>query len=559
MRIGLTSSNSNNHCNNSSVDSIVQSFVMFPPTQDQNCAGNGYYQPQPQQQPQQLTTYNSYYPYSQYHFSSNIFGYQSPNSQISSSVMGPPPVPSSTQFSLTSPAYPPLKFLASPYDTKTKPAYPPIKQFPFIPYMPHQVSFVQSPTYSDSQAENAKYSQGQNTTQYTSTFNETTPRGYVNAKPPTSNYQNTTTSLYPPSSPAPFPSPSTNTPYPPTSSFSSYNQTSYSSSSSSSQSREAAFNQVTVNTNNPNPPANVNPTATPTYPPTFLPPPYPPPPQYPHNTNNNTNTIQPGYNPPYSNLVNNPNTNTSTSFTYSPSQSFIPNSLNYSQSYSNSSVVPPASPLNYSSPSFSYPSSNSSIPSYADSQSTSFNNPSPSQTSPTPYNTGAYSNQANTPIPNQVSSLNASSHLNTPSQASIPAAPPNPITNPSQPPTISPAPYRFENTFTSMITDLSRLIDSEKDKPTDNNCSNTNNESPCGKSESGGKSKTNSECTPGECDEEDDGKCLICFDLIANSACAPCGHLALCFSCAEAVVKKSNKCPICNSQIASIVRIFKVV
>jgi len=53
--------------------------------------------------------------------------------------------------------------------------------------------------------------------------------------------------------------------------------------------------------------------------------------------------------------------------------------------------------------------------------------------------------------------------------------------------------------------------------------------------------------------------CVICFDDIATHAMVPCGHLALCSGCAAGMqaTDKSNRCPMCKSNIQSFMRIWK--
>jgi hypothetical protein len=57
--------------------------------------------------------------------------------------------------------------------------------------------------------------------------------------------------------------------------------------------------------------------------------------------------------------------------------------------------------------------------------------------------------------------------------------------------------------------------------------------------------------------EDDDNTCKICFENAINSVLIPCGHLALCYSCAISVRNTSSSCPICRKQISTVVQTFK--
>lgn len=47
--------------------------------------------------------------------------------------------------------------------------------------------------------------------------------------------------------------------------------------------------------------------------------------------------------------------------------------------------------------------------------------------------------------------------------------------------------------------------------------------------------------------------CDICLSNQKTHACLPCGHKCLCSDCA---VEISDRCPICNTLITNIIRIF---
>ena len=50
--------------------------------------------------------------------------------------------------------------------------------------------------------------------------------------------------------------------------------------------------------------------------------------------------------------------------------------------------------------------------------------------------------------------------------------------------------------------------------------------------------------------------CDICFDNPKNSAFVPCGHVSCCSSCSERVSKERRRCIICNSFVATTLKIY---
>eukprot|EP01029_Cantina_marsupialis_P029212 TRINITY_DN779951_c0_g1_i1.p1 TRINITY_DN779951_c0_g1~~TRINITY_DN779951_c0_g1_i1.p1 ORF type:complete len:439 (-),score=124.21 TRINITY_DN779951_c0_g1_i1:356-1672(-) len=63
----------------------------------------------------------------------------------------------------------------------------------------------------------------------------------------------------------------------------------------------------------------------------------------------------------------------------------------------------------------------------------------------------------------------------------------------------------------------------------------------------------------GDVDVDDSGCCNICFDSPKNAVIIPCGHLAGCFECLEAVAKsQTSKCPACRGDVEKVMRVFNV-
>jgi hypothetical protein len=58
-------------------------------------------------------------------------------------------------------------------------------------------------------------------------------------------------------------------------------------------------------------------------------------------------------------------------------------------------------------------------------------------------------------------------------------------------------------------------------------------------------------------DDEDKNLCKICFDSKINTVLIPCGHVAVCLKCAEALGKPGKAlCPICQQKFAKVVQTF---
>lgn len=54
----------------------------------------------------------------------------------------------------------------------------------------------------------------------------------------------------------------------------------------------------------------------------------------------------------------------------------------------------------------------------------------------------------------------------------------------------------------------------------------------------------------------DDNDCVICSDSKKIIALLPCGHKQLCGRCAFITVHERNSCPLCNTTITDVVRVF---
>ena len=53
-----------------------------------------------------------------------------------------------------------------------------------------------------------------------------------------------------------------------------------------------------------------------------------------------------------------------------------------------------------------------------------------------------------------------------------------------------------------------------------------------------------------------EGLCIICFDVKPLCMCVPCGHIAMCKACSQAVKEQTSACPVCQQAIKSVQELF---
>eukprot|EP01012_Entosiphon_sulcatum_P032037 TRINITY_DN40777_c0_g1_i1.p1 TRINITY_DN40777_c0_g1~~TRINITY_DN40777_c0_g1_i1.p1 ORF type:complete len:538 (+),score=30.76 TRINITY_DN40777_c0_g1_i1:44-1657(+) len=58
--------------------------------------------------------------------------------------------------------------------------------------------------------------------------------------------------------------------------------------------------------------------------------------------------------------------------------------------------------------------------------------------------------------------------------------------------------------------------------------------------------------------DEMEDLCVICFDGPKNGVFVPCGHLAVCITCARRIESKQQSCPVCRCAITQVIHAFKV-
>lgn len=50
--------------------------------------------------------------------------------------------------------------------------------------------------------------------------------------------------------------------------------------------------------------------------------------------------------------------------------------------------------------------------------------------------------------------------------------------------------------------------------------------------------------------------CVVCFDVKPLCMCVPCGHIAICRACSQAVKEQTSACPVCQQAIQSVHEVF---
>lgn len=54
---------------------------------------------------------------------------------------------------------------------------------------------------------------------------------------------------------------------------------------------------------------------------------------------------------------------------------------------------------------------------------------------------------------------------------------------------------------------------------------------------------------------EKETECMVCMESRKSACCIPCGHISMCYACANEVQSKTGVCPICRSPISFVMRI----
>lgn len=52
-----------------------------------------------------------------------------------------------------------------------------------------------------------------------------------------------------------------------------------------------------------------------------------------------------------------------------------------------------------------------------------------------------------------------------------------------------------------------------------------------------------------------EAECVVCFEKMSDTLFEPCGHKAVCFDCANDIVRLSGTCPLCAGEIRKLIKI----
>jgi len=57
-------------------------------------------------------------------------------------------------------------------------------------------------------------------------------------------------------------------------------------------------------------------------------------------------------------------------------------------------------------------------------------------------------------------------------------------------------------------------------------------------------------------DLPDDKLCVVCLEYARNTLIAPCGHVCVCFECADTIKTSRQPCPMCRGPIEMVYRVY---
>lgn len=52
-------------------------------------------------------------------------------------------------------------------------------------------------------------------------------------------------------------------------------------------------------------------------------------------------------------------------------------------------------------------------------------------------------------------------------------------------------------------------------------------------------------------------ECVVCWTHEKDVVCIPCGHVAMCKECSQAVLKKNGLCPVCRTKIREVFQLYR--
>lgn len=64
--------------------------------------------------------------------------------------------------------------------------------------------------------------------------------------------------------------------------------------------------------------------------------------------------------------------------------------------------------------------------------------------------------------------------------------------------------------------------------------------------------KAESSLGPLEPNPDDVSDCVICCDEVSTALFTPCGHVVSCMRCAQCLVARGDRCPLCRKAIGSV-------
>lgn len=59
---------------------------------------------------------------------------------------------------------------------------------------------------------------------------------------------------------------------------------------------------------------------------------------------------------------------------------------------------------------------------------------------------------------------------------------------------------------------------------------------------------------PHEAEEDEEGLCVICLTADKDTAVMPCRHMCLCKGCAEELMRRTPKCPVCRGRVSTFLQ-----
>ena len=55
--------------------------------------------------------------------------------------------------------------------------------------------------------------------------------------------------------------------------------------------------------------------------------------------------------------------------------------------------------------------------------------------------------------------------------------------------------------------------------------------------------------------EDEESECIVCLSSKRDTVLLPCRHMCVCTECAQQLRQQTNKCPVCRSSVALLLRV----